>query len=270
MQPDTCLPKPRLIRLIKTKFLQFKKAKLPTSEEFIKQRLAQIKTIMLLGHRKNNAMHLLPKELRQIIAKMLYLVDPLDVSRIHINRKVVRKNGMLSTLDLGGMQLESIDNLEKVKIIDKCHILDLDNNLIKAIRRNTFTSFRHLQHLILGNNHVSCIEPYAFASLKHLQVLKLDNAYISTLSSRTFAGLLSLRQLVLRNNKITCLPAELFQDLINLEWLSLNNNPIEHIHHTIFLPLLKLNKLTLPTTLSKNLRVQVENEVPKMCDIIYY
>ncbi|XP_011875216.1 PREDICTED: chaoptin [Vollenhovia emeryi] len=111
--------------------------------------------------------------------------------------------------------------------------LYLQNNFLATIDPGTF-AFPHLEILNLGNNKINTLRKQSFHGLESLQWLNLGGNEIAQLSTEQFRNLKSLRILNLSNNKIRSLPKDVFQGT-RLEILDLSHNKFTVVPSSSFL-----------------------------------
>ena len=78
----------------------------------------------------------------------------------------------------------------------------------------------------LENNHISWINKDTFDNLSELKVLRLANNRINKIEAGAFDDLKSLMKLDLAKNEICDLPLEIFSELTSLEILYLYQNKV--------------------------------------------
>ena len=98
---------------------------------------------------------------------------------------------------------EQIKNIQSVQQTLK--ELQLLNNWITNIPKDTFQNFTLLQYLGLSHNRISKLISGGFYGLQSLIYLRLDSNAISTIEHGSFIGLSSLRYLHLEDNQLTTL-----------------------------------------------------------------
>lgn len=123
-------------------------------------------------------------------------------------------------------------------------ILNLENNRIKRITKNSLRYLTELKVLRLSNNNINTLEEGCFQDLKNLMKLDLARNDLSELYPGIFSPLKSLEILYLYNNKIETLDG-LLEDLKNLKKLTLENNMLTEITNETFRNLEKLQHLKL-------------------------
>ncbi|XP_078656046.1 uncharacterized protein LOC144902465 [Branchiostoma floridae x Branchiostoma belcheri] len=109
----------------------------------------------------------------------------------------------------------------KFQSLEHATVIDLSNNLITAIRLQSFAGVQNLEYLDLNYNSIRTVEPGSFQHMQKLAVLHL--AY----------------------NKLTTLPGNVFSPLSKLWYLDLSNNQIARLNHGIFFGLKNLRSLNV-------------------------
>ncbi|KAF2901944.1 hypothetical protein ILUMI_04238 [Ignelater luminosus] len=109
------------------------------------------------------------------------------------------------------------------------NILDLNNNKLTIISKNTFIGIQNLTKLRLDNNKISTIEYDAFSGLNNLLILYLNNNQINNLVENVFYNLNKLEILNLSDNQLFTLNSETFHGLNNLKQLLVYDNNIIEI-----------------------------------------
>ncbi|GIY65485.1 uncharacterized protein CEXT_687381 [Caerostris extrusa] len=118
----------------------------------------------------------------------------------------------LTTLDIVGVNLESLEDLETINI----------TSIIKI-------AFSH--------NRISFIHPSAFSNFKELRLLSLDNNFISVIKRSMLPNpALELTDLDLSYNEIEDLPSDIFSNMPQLEYLSIGFNKILVLEEKTFSP----------------------------------
>jgi len=148
----------------------------------------------------------------------LYEIEEIDLSnnRLKSLDKFVFKN-----LNRTNNNKNRIFKLIKQDRISNLHYLDLKNNLIESIEKNTFTSLINLVNLNLKGN---CIE---------------------NLDSNVFYGLVNLKFLDISFNRLRHLEVNLLNDLLNLKEIDLSRNELESISSNTFKDLKNLISINL-------------------------
>ena len=155
----------------------------------------------------------------------------------------------LSVVDCSEQKLEQVPSLQEAPF--SVHILILNKNKIKALRKQDFASTKliDLEELHLVDNELSLIEDGSFETLQHLKKLDLTKNKLESLSEVNLKHLnvslsslnlslnifksvkfeiemKSLKELFLDFNSLQDLTECSFIGLSNLETLSFNYNPI--------------------------------------------
>ncbi|XP_076162474.1 uncharacterized protein LOC143144199 isoform X2 [Ptiloglossa arizonensis] len=150
--------------------------------------------------------------------------------------------------------------------------LNLQDNKIESLRKQSFHGLELLQQLDLSGNQLSQLSTEQFRNLKNLRILNLSNNKIRSLPKDVFEGT-KLEILDLSRNKFTVIPSPSFLEVgYTLRDLDLADNFVDHIDSTAFptsqLVSLNLahNRLTiLPdnsfVSLGKLLRLNVSQNV---------
>ena len=156
------------------------------------------------------------------------------------------KKALFKSLFLSGNNLTQLSDENGFNIARASELYDLSNNFIGELREQQFSNFnKGLKILNLRNNSLSLIERNTFARLKMLAELDLSFNNFSDLFEDTFSGMVSLSVLDLSNNKLKKISKNLFKDLTNIKNLSLNGNRIKYIEENSFVNLRFLKNLYL-------------------------
>lgn len=129
--------------------------------------------------------------------------------------------------------------------------LNLAQNELSYIQKDTFARLFTLQRLDLGNNQIYHVENKAFSDLRSLDVLDLSNNALSSILKGTesaFEGLEKLVLLRLDGNRIPWIAANAFSGLTSVQSLNLSANIIAYIEENAFLEVHALQFLYLNTT----------------------
>ncbi|KAJ8723540.1 hypothetical protein PYW08_003452 [Mythimna loreyi] len=210
------------------------------------------------------------------------LAHSLDLSFINIS--VVHSSSLLKSNTL--LELILNDNVITNIDVDSFQLptlkkLDLSNNRLEFIDKETFRGVKNLEYLNLRNNRFTTFTKLMFHHLSSLNEIILDNNNLgpvlrnSNLFDRSGFGLTDkiknvsisginltavpdnffvdaydLRKLVISNNSIS----EMFEIPYTLQYLDLSDNPItdifsEDLTDLIALKVLKLNNLKIKTVL---------------------
>lgn len=129
--------------------------------------------------------------------------------------------------------------------------LNLAQNELSYIHKDTFAHLLTLQSLNLGNNQIYHVEDGAFSDLSSLSVLDLRNNALSSILEGTrsaFEGLKKLVLLRLDGNGIPWIAANAFSGLKSVKSLNLSANIVAYIEENAFLEANELQFLYLNTT----------------------
>ncbi|XP_062826520.1 leucine-rich repeat and immunoglobulin-like domain-containing nogo receptor-interacting protein 2 [Anolis carolinensis] len=99
----------------------------------------------------------------------------------------------------------------------KVVFLDLSENRIASLRKNSFSNLIHLHVLNISQNQIHHIEEGAFVNTCHLEILNLTGNQLHLISSPMFAGLRNLTILLLGNNQIDKIETSAFVHLEKLK-----------------------------------------------------
>ncbi|XP_047432670.1 chondroadherin isoform X2 [Mugil cephalus] len=133
-------------------------------------------------------------------------------------------------------------------------LLDLSDNNISVVPRDSFSGNRKLRVLLLQNNNISAVEDGGFSQLEFLQKLDLSWNQISTLSEGFSLGLAFLRELQLAHNQLSSLDSRSFLHLDGLQRLNLTGNSIHTIQVRSFSSMSSLRQLHLEDNQLTSLR----------------
>lgn len=114
------------------------------------------------------------------------------------------------------------DAFKNLKILVE---LDLSENGIETLDKQTFNGNDRLRILYLYGNPLKQLTSYQFPVLPHLRSLDLHNCQISTIDSTAFANLELLELLNLKNNLVEIVDEHVFNYMRNLKTLVLEGNP---------------------------------------------
>lgn len=164
---------------------------------------------------------------------------------------ILKQNVHLSYLDLTNCSLQAVpDGLPWAT-----RYLQLGQNNITRIAKNSFQKTRYLGIIILDENYISDIEPGSLLPIAHLQQLWLngnnltifpsplppsvqivciDKNAITTISNHDFASLSKLQLLSLKGNKISSLSPYTFSSLGSLQKLYLSSNLLAELKDGTF------------------------------------
>ena len=106
-------------------------------------------------------------------------------------------------------------------------ILNVSNNHIKTIPRNTFPKLYELHTIDLSHNELKDIYNGVFQTLFSLRNLNLSHNHLETIKSSVFGTLPTLLYLDLSNNKLKDLGRGALTRMASLRALNLENNDLE-------------------------------------------
>lgn len=107
--------------------------------------------------------------------------------------------------------------------------LNLSNNEIRNISKDSLKGLRALVNLDLSFNNLEEFHKLAFKELHSLRVLKLSNNQITYLETGLFQAAKYLEELWLDNNQLLEVPYAVFADVVVLQYLSLSNNLVDSV-----------------------------------------
>ncbi|XP_030370405.1 uncharacterized protein LOC115621025 [Scaptodrosophila lebanonensis] len=103
--------------------------------------------------------------------------------------------------------------------------IDLSDNKLEMIDKDTFMGNDRLRILYLNGNPLKRLVAYQFPILPHLRTLDMHDCLISYIDPMSLANLNLLEFLNLKNNLLESLSEYVFQHMTNLKTLSLEENP---------------------------------------------
>ncbi|KZC08570.1 Chaoptin [Dufourea novaeangliae] len=152
-----------------------------------------------------------------------------------------------STPDLRSLDLRSnlIAALEPGTFgLSHLETLNLQDNKIEGLRKQSFHGLDLLQQLDLSGNQISQLSTEQFRNLKNLRILNLFGNRIRSLPRDVFKGT-KLEILDLGHNKFTVVPSPSFLEVgYTLRDLNLADNYVDHLDSTAF-PISQLVSLNL-------------------------
>lgn len=107
--------------------------------------------------------------------------------------------------------------------------LDLSDNPIETIPKESIGLFKNLEELVLTNNGLSVIEDGAFDGLPHLLTLNLSNNQLSDFKSEICKENSVLSYLILSNNTLESWDNFKISDFSNLQYLDISNNKFTYL-----------------------------------------
>lgn len=169
----------------------------------------------------------------------------------------------LRHLELNYNRLGRID-ADEIKRMSGLEILSLASNRIDKIHNSldlTINQFSCLKRLDLSNNRLEKVEKNTFQQLNSLKVLNLSRNWIEWIEPGSFGfHLMNLTQLDLSENRLRCIDVGLLEDLNKLEVLDVSRNKIEEIESDAFRDLSNLKELDL----SENRLAMISREIFKV------
>lgn len=114
------------------------------------------------------------------------------------------------------------DTFKNLKILVE---LDLSENALETLDKQTFNGNDRLRILYLYGNPLKQLTSYQFPVLPHLRSLDLHDCQISTIDATAFANLELLELLNLKNNLVEIVDEHVFNYMKNLKTLVLEGNP---------------------------------------------
>lgn len=152
-----------------------------------------------------------------------------------LNREVFTGLGLvnLQRIYLKKSDVTSVhrDAFKNLKILIE---IDLSENGIEQLDRNTFNGNDRLRVLYLNGNPLRTLQAHQFPVLPHLRTLDLHNCQITIIDPLAFANLELLELLNLKNNSLQHLAEPVFHYMRNLKTLMLDGNPWRcdcHLRH---------------------------------------
>lgn len=139
----------------------------------------------------------------------------------------------LKTLNLNNNKIKTIEK-DTLKGLTGLQKLDLNHNQLKTIKKDTFGELRSLQELNLSWNNLTKIESGAFKGLSSLSYLVLNYNWITTIESGAFDGLENVQKLDLSRNELTIIKDDLFGGLSKLKELDLSWSNLTKIESVAF------------------------------------
>lgn len=151
----------------------------------------------------------------------------LNENRIaHLNREEFTSLGLINLqrifLKKSNVVYINQDAFKNLKILVE---LDLSDNAIETLDKNTFNGNDRLRVLYLSNNPLKKLVAHQFPVLPHLRTLDLHNCQLNSIDAAAFANLELLEFINLKNNLLEGLSDHVFQYMRNLKTLLLEGNP---------------------------------------------
>lgn len=131
--------------------------------------------------------------------------------------------------------------------LEALHYLDLRQNDLVALPRESFENLPALSTLNLSGNKISTLSAGLFPGNLEYLLLADNELGQGAIDHRAFEGLEELQTLTLSNNALETLPARLFSDLQSLTVLGLaGNSNLQCVPSTAGSPALAEEKIVLP------------------------
>ncbi len=160
----------------------------------------------------------------------------------------------IRSITLSNNLIQSIPNFIFANL-SICFFLNLQQNQISRIERNSFEGLVSLRHLNLAHNMISVVHDQAFASPRRLRILYLQHNKISLVNCSTFESLYNLQTLVLNDNEITAIHEHTFASLQMLSFLQLDHNNLSCISFNLFGNLTSVRNLKLECNKIQSLKL---------------
>lgn len=103
--------------------------------------------------------------------------------------------------------------------------LDLSENLIEQLDKQTFSGNDRLRILYLYSNPIKILIADQFPVLPYLRTIDLHNCEIANIDETSFSNVDLLEYLNLRQNQLQALPGNVFTHMKNLKTLLIDDNP---------------------------------------------
>ncbi|KAH9636233.1 hypothetical protein HF086_009429 [Spodoptera exigua] len=159
----------------------------------------------------------------------------------------------LRKLDLSNNQLEFIDK-DTFKSVKKLEYLNLANNRFTTFTKLMFHRLSNLNEIILDNNNLgpalrnsNLFDRSGFGLTDKIKTLSISGINLNKVPDNFFVDAYDLRKLIISKNNIS----QIFEIPFTLEYLDLSDNPITEIFGEDFTDLVALKVLKL-----NNLQIQ--------------
>lgn len=144
----------------------------------------------------------------------------------YLNREEFTNLGLLNLqriyLKKSEVQYVHKETFKDLKILVE---IDLSDNRIEMLDKDTFMGNDRLRILYLNGNPLKKLVAYQFPILPHLRTLDLHDCLISYIDPMALANLSMLEFLYFKNNLLESLSEYVFQHMSNLKTLVLDENP---------------------------------------------
>lgn len=158
----------------------------------------------------------------------------------------------LKTLDISDNELKYVDK-DTFKHINKLEYLNLANNWFTSFEKISFHHLGDLKQIVLNNNDLgssleenNLFDRSGYGLTHKIQSLSISGINLNRVHENFFVDVYDLKRLDISNNELV----EMFELPFTLEYLDLSSNPIDKISGEDFTDLvalkeLKLNNLTI-------------------------
>lgn len=156
-------------------------------------------------------------------------------------------SGLESTLISLDLSQNRISNLVGPPLtLMSLEVLDLSDNQLTELARNTFSLLPALQSLNLSRNtHLSNIPVVLLQKLNDLRVIDLSYSGVKSIPLEFFAKSNALREIYLSHNSISEISEGTFSNMPNITVIDLSYNNITNIKPGSFVNIMNIRKLTL-------------------------
>lgn len=175
----------------------------------------------------------------------------------------------IQTLNLANNKIFDIEK-DTFSRLTNLKVLNLTKNKLDSIDMDWFAGLTMLlEHLDLSDNKITTIPDNAFKKLTTLQYLHLDGNRITKISGQTFFGLGFLLDLNLDRNPISMIDDDAFQPMsTRLTTLSMVNNKLDQLPNFKNLPV--LNKFIFGRNdILKSISYRTFDGAPNITDICF-
>ena len=206
----------------------------------------------------NNSLQDVPAGHFRVFSSSLILLN-LCHNRMRSIPHVVKTDTSLRGLSWLKLCHNEVDLEEREFVhLEQLAILDLTDNVITRVRRDTFMGLENLVWLLLTRNSISVIEPHGFSHLSSMATLNLTDNALTELTDETFKGLSRLAALGLQNNELQAIHEGAFSSLTKLGGLSLAQNKLSTLPVAAFNGT-RLSNLDLSMNILTELDVSIFN-----------
>lgn len=155
-------------------------------------------------------------------------------------------NSDMQVLDLSGNKIPYL-NKEAFKSVGLLNLqrIFLKGSGVHELHSEAFKELTILVEVDLSDNLISTLHKDTFAGNDRLKVLYLNGNPLTELQSAQFPHLPYLKTLEMQHCQISRVAKDAFKHLPSLELLNLNGNRLKQISENVFLPVTKLKSLSL-------------------------